>query len=432
MITTRYVKDNLEAIRKSLAKRKSDYPLDELLKLDEEVKKISAEAQQLRAQRNKGSLEVAELKKAKKEVGEHKMKELGKIKDRIDEIEAQLPKYEEKINSLLLNMPNVLDESVPYGKDDTQNVEIRTVGTPKPKKNVGHEEALTKLGLLDIEQASKVAGARFFYMKGDLALLEQALIQFGIHELTKKGYTLIAPPMMMRRQYYQGVTALGDFEDVLYKAAESKEASQKKDVEHLDDELFLISTSEHPMAALYADQILSPKDLPKKFIGFSPCFRREAGAHGKDTKGIYRVHQFYKIEQFVFSTEEDSKKLFDEILANAEHIVKKLGLPYRVVNVCTGDIGTVAAKKYDIEAHMPVQGKYGEIVSCSNCTDWQSMRLNIKYDEKGDRKFVHTLNSTAIATNRTLVAIVENYLNDDGSITIPDVLVPYMGKSKIA
>ncbi len=431
MITARYLRENLDAIRKSLAKRKSDYPIDELLKLDDEAKKINLEAQQLRAQRNKGSLEVAQLKKAKKEVSEAKTAELAKIKARIDEIEMQLPKYQDRIDMLLLNMPNILHVSVPYGKDDSENVEVRKHGNPAARKSVGHEEALTKLGLLDIEQAAKVAGSRFFYMKGDLALLEQALIRFAITEMVGKGYTLIAPPLMMRKEYYRGVTALGDFEETLYKAAESSEAIGKKDNEHVDEDLFMIGTSEHPIAAMHANQTFTLKDLPKKYIGFSPCFRREAGAHGKDTKGIFRVHQFYKVEQFIFSTQEDSWAMFDELIHNAEGLYKKLQLPYRVVNICTGDIGTVAAKKFDLEVHMPVQEKYREMVSCSNCTDWQSMRLDIKYDSGGERKYVHTLNSTAIATNRTIVAIVENYLNGDGSITVPDALVPYMGKSKI-
>ncbi len=431
MINARYVRENIQRIRKSMEVRKSDYPVDELLRLDEESRKISAEAQQLRSQRNKGSLEVAGLKKSGKEASTEKMADLARIKARIDEIEAQLPKYQDRIEELLWNMPNTLHDSVPYGKGDTENVEVRKYGDiPVRKPAIGHEEVLTKLGLLDIEQASKVAGARFFYLKGDLALLEQALIHFAISELTKKGYALVAPPMMMKRDYYRGVTALGDFEEMLYRAAEAKESQSKKDAEHIDEELFMIGTSEHPIAAMHANQVFSLKDLPKRYIGFSPCFRREAGAHGKDTKGIFRVHQFYKVEQFVFST-RDSWGIFDELIANAEDLYRKLKLPYRIVNICTGDIGVVAAKKYDLEAYMPAQGTYREMVSCSNCTDWQSMRLDIKYDEGTERRHVHTLNSTAIATNRAMVAIVENYFNDDGTITVPDVLVPYMGKDRI-
>ncbi|MHB1830626.1 MAG: serine--tRNA ligase [Candidatus Micrarchaeaceae archaeon] len=431
MISTRYVKDNIEAIRKSLEVRKSDYPIDELQKLDQEFNKISTEAQQLRASRNKGSLAISELKKSGKEAGKEKLDELVAVKSRIAEIEMQMPKYQERIDALLWNMPNILHDSVPYGKDDSENVEVRREGDASKTQKIGHEEALTKLGILDIEQAAKVAGARFFYLKGDLALLEQALIRFAITELTKKGYALIAPPMLMKKEYYKGVTALGDFQEMLYRASESKEAEARKEVEHVDDELFMIGTSEHPIAALHAGQTFSPKDLPKKYIGFSPCFRREAGAHGKDTKGIFRVHQFYKVEQFAFSSQKDSWRLFDELISNSESLFQKLKIPYRIVNICTGDIGTVAAKKYDLEAYMPAQGRYREMVSCSNCTDWQAMRLDIKYDEGGERKYAHTLNSTAIATNRTMVAIVENYLNEDGTITVPDALVPYMGKDRI-
>ncbi len=235
----------------------------------------------------------------------------------------------------------------------------------------------------------------------------------------------------MRKQYYRGVTAFGDFEEMLYKAADPSEAQAKKDLEHTDDELFMIGTSEHPIAAMHANQVIPAKELPKKYIGISPCFRREAGAHGKDQKGIFRVHQFYKIEQFVFSKKEDSWSLIEELIGNAESLFQKMNIPYHVVNICTGDIGTVAAKKYDIEAHMPSQGKYREVVSCSNCTDWQSRRLDIKYEEGSEKEYVHTLNSTAIATNRTIVAIVENYANSDGTITVPEVLVPYMGKRTI-
>ena len=431
MITAKYVKEHLEEIRKSLALRKSDYPIDELLKLDEESKRISLESQELRKLRNAGSLEISEMKKEGKEIGKDRVDELARIKGRIDEMDARLGAYSERIDDILWNMPNILHESVQYGKDDSENIEVRKFGKVcSDKPAMGHEEALTRLGLLDIEQASRVSGSRFFYMKGELALLEQALIAFAIKELTGKGYTLIAPPMMMRREYYRGVTALGDFQEMLYKAGESDDARNANANERVEEGLFMIGTSEHPIAAMHAGQTFSAKDLPKKYIGFSPCFRREAGAHGKDTKGIFRVHQFYKVEQFVFSA-QDSWRFFDELIANAEELYRKLELPYRIVSICTGDIGTVAAKKYDLEVHMPFQGAYREMVSCSNCTDWQAMRLDIKYDEGGERRYAHTLNSTAIATNRTLVAIVENYLCDDGSITVPKALVPYIGKERI-
>ena len=431
MLTTKFIRDNIDAIRKSQEKRHSDYPLDELLSLDEQSRKINKELQDLRAERNRGSEQISKMKKAGKEIDKEVVAKMGETKKRIDELEKKLPETDARLEHLMWNMPNVLHESVPYGKSDEENVEIRKWGTPRADKPLGHEEILEKLGLIDLKQAAEVAGARFFYLKGDLALLEQSLIRFGIDELIKKGYTLIAPPLLMRKQYYRGVTAFGDFEEMLYKAADPSEAKAKKDLEHTDDELFMIGTSEHPIAAMHANQVMSAKELPKKYIGISPCFRREAGAHGKDQKGIFRVHQFYKIEQFVFSKKEDSWSLIEELIGNAESLFQKMNIPYHVVNICTGDIGTVAAKKYDIEAHMPSQGKYREVVSCSNCTDWQSRRLDIKYEEGSEKEYVHTLNSTAIATNRTIVAIVENYANSDGTITVPEVLVPYMGKRTI-
>jgi len=245
--------------------------------------------------------------------------------------------------------------------------------------------------------------------------LDMALMHFALEEMVKKGYTPIEPPFLMRKEAYEGVTALSDFEDVLYKIQ--------------DDDLYLIATSEHPMAAMYMNEVIKTEDLPAKFVGVSTNFRKEAGAHGKDTRGIFRTHQFNKIEQFVFSKPEDSWHIHEELIENAEEIVQKLNLPYRVVNVCTGDIGTVAAKKYDVEAWMPAQSAYREIISCSNCTDYQARRLNVKYREKeGEppKGFVHTLNSTALATGRTMVALLENCQQKDGSVLIPKILRKYM------
>ena len=295
---------------------------------------------------------------------------------------------------------------------------------------MGHEEALIKLGLLDIEQASKVAGSRFFYMKGDLALLEQALIQFAIKELTKKGYTLVAPPMMMKREYYKGVTSMGDFQEMLYKAGESKEAEGGKDTEHMDEELFMIATSEHPIAALHANQIFSKKDLPKKYIGFSPCFRREAGAPERTRKGSSgstnstRLSSSYSLRTTHGSCSTSSSRT--QRISTGSSRYRTAWSTY-----APAISEALQQRSTNLEAYMPVQGKYREMVSCSNCTEWQAMRLDIKYDEGAERKYVHTLNSTAIATNRTIVAIVENYLNDDGTITVPDALVPYLGKNKL-
>ena len=432
MITTKYVRDNVERIRESLERRRSNYPLDELLKLDEQSRAIQTKVQELRKKRNAGSIEVSNARKEGKKVADSRIRELADVKKEIEELEAKDAAGRERIDSLLWNMPNVLDESVPYGKDETGNVEIRKAGAVKKRSIPSHIEILERLGLVDIEQAAKVSGARFYYLKGELALLEQALIRFAIDRMVAKGYELIAPPLMLKKEYYRGATALGDFEEALYKVADTAESAAKKDFERLEDELFLISTSEHTLAALNAGRVFSGGELPKRYVAVSPCFRREAGSHGKDTKGIFRVHHFYKIEQFALSRQEDSPKMFDELLGNAEGLWKELGMPYHVINICTGDIGTVAAKKHDIDVYMPGQDRYREVVSGSNCTDWQSLRLDIKYDEKGERRYAHTLNCTAIATSRALVAMVENYYTDKGTIKVPEALVPYMnGKREI-
>ncbi len=429
MITTKYVRDHIKEIKGSLKRRKSDYPIDELIKLDEEWRELKTRLQSLQTERNRESIEVSEAKKNGTDA-KAKIAKLGELKEKIAKMEAKLPECEKRIDELLWNMPNVLDEKVPYGKSEDDNVEIKKWGKIRNKTGKTHEEILTKLNLLDVERAAKVAGARFYYLKGDLALLELSLIRFAVDTMMKKGYTPISTPYMIKRKYYRGVTALGDFEDALYKITDPKEVEDKKDYERTE-EMFLISTSEHSIAPMHSDETFAGKDLPLKYLGITPCFRREAGAHGKDTKGIFRVHQFWKIEQFIFSRQEDSKKHFDEVVGNAEEIFQKLDLPYHLLEFCTGGIGTVAARKVDLEVFMPGNGKYREVVSCSNCTDWQSTRLDIKYDEKGERKYVHTLNGTVVATERALVAIVENYANEDGSITVPNALVPYFGKKKI-
>ena len=422
------MRDHINEIKKSLEKRKSAYPIDELLNLDMDIRKLKTELQELQAKRNKESMEISEKKKKNEDIGE-KINTLKVVKEKIEAIESELPSYQDRVNFLLWNMPNILHESVPYGKNDEENIEMKKWGEQKNKKNgKSHDEILKELDMVDIERAAKVSGARFYYLKNDLVLLEQSLLRFALDFFIKKGFTPISPPFMLRKEYYRGVTALGDFEDALYKISDPKEISGNNEYEKLEDELFLISTSEHPMAAMHSNEVFPASKLPLKYVGISPCFRREAGSHGKDTKGIFRVHQFNKVEQFIFSKQEDSWSYFNELLSNSEEIVKDLGIPYRIVNICTGDIGIVAAKKIDIEAYMPLQKKYREITSCSNCTDWQSLRLDIKYDENNERKYVHTLNSTGIAAQRLIVAIVENYVNDDGTITVPKLLVPYLGK----
>ncbi len=420
MLDIKLIRENPEFVKNNLAKRGNPENLkmlDELIVVDREWRKDLTKLNELRHDRKLVTGEIATLKKA----GKNAAAEVEKAKAidvEITAVEKQVAKEEEKTNDYLMRLPNLLHESVPFGKDENDNVQVKTWGKPPkfgfPAKS--HIDIALNLDIVDVERAGKVAGSRFFYLKRQGVLLDMALMSFAIEEMTKKGYQPIEPPYLMRKEPYEGVTALGDFAEVLYKIE--------------NEDLYLIATSEHPMAAMYMNEVFKEEDLPLKLAGISACFRKEAGAHGKDTRGIFRTHQFNKIEQFIFCTPEQSWKLHEELLQNAEDLTRKLGLPHRVVNVCTGDIGTVAAKKYDIEAWMPAQNAYREIISCSNCTDYQARRLNIRYREKEGaptKGFVHTLNSTAIATGRTIVAILENYQQEDGSVAVPEVLRKYMG-----
>ncbi len=431
MINTKYVREHLEEIKESLKKRRSNYPIADIETLDAKWRQLRASLQEMQSKRNKDSIEVSKLKKEGKDT-KKLLSALAKLKDEITNAEAEIGNYEAKINSLLMGLPNKLHPSVPVGNPPESNKILKTWGTVKKKKGENHEAILTKLGMLDIERAGKTAGARFYYLKGDLVLLEQSLLRFALDELSKKGYIPVLPPFMLRRKFYEGVAPLSVFEDALYSATSAKNVSLPSDYEKVEDDLFMISTSEHALAAMHSNEILLAKDLPLKYTGISPCFRREAGAHGKDTKGIFRVHQFDKVEQFILCRQEDDDKYFEELLKNSEELMQKLGIPYRAVLLCSGDTGHQMSRTVDIEGYFPSQEGYRELTSCSSAAEWQSIRLDIRYDEGSERKFAYTLNSTAIAAERMLVAIVENYSNADGTITIPDVLVPYMGgKRKI-
>ena len=316
---------------------------------------------------------------------------------------------------MLLRIPNTLHDSVPFGKDDADNVVAKKFGKlPKFKfELIGHEEILKKWKLVDLERASKISGARWYFLKEQAALLEMALTRYAVDFMRKKGYALFVPPFMINRKAYEGVTSLGDFEEMLYKID--------------GEDLYAIATSEHPGTAQFMDEILQAECLPVKMVGFSTNFRKEAGAHGKDTKGIFRVHQFNKVEQLIICKPEESWHFHEELIKNAVEFFQSLGLHGRVANVCTGDIGIVAAKKYDVEVWMPVQKAYREMVSCSNCTSYQAVRLNIKYQDGIERKYVHTLNSTCVATSRAVVAILENFQQKDGTVIIPKILHKYCG-----
>jgi seryl-tRNA synthetase len=416
MLDIKLIRDNPRLVEENLAKRHEPKYLEMLQTLidtDKEKREVIQDIGKLRQKRNTITKTISDLKAKDKDAAES-MREASEIPGMIKRMEERLVELEDKCDIILLGLPNLLHESVPFGKDDIQNVEVRKHGsqnfwfTPK-----NHVEIAEGLGLLDIERATKIAGHGFYYLKGDLVMLDRALQQFALDMLRKRGFTVVQPPFMMSRRAYEGVTSLDDFEDVLYKIE--------------GEDLHMIATSEHPMAAMYMDETLI-LDKPIKLAGISPCFRKEVGAHGKYTRGIFRVHHFNKIEQFIFCLPEDSWRLHEELQENTEALMQALEIPYRVVNVCTGDIGIIAAKKYDTEFLM-ADGNYREIGSNSNCTDYQARRLNIKYREKEGAPpagFVHTLNNTALSGNRPIIAILENNQQEDGSVKIPKVLVPYM------
>jgi len=425
------LRENPEVLIKSQEKRgESRELIDEAINLDKKWRELLKEVNDLRHQRN---LMAAKIKSANPEEKKKFISEAKKLSERVKEGEQKLNQLEDELNRVLLSIPNILHDTVPVGVDDSENVPIKYWGKPKiyseyvgnfnenvdfevvDKKPVAHADAVEMFGWVDVERAGKVSGSRFYYMFDDLVWLDFAIMLHAIDILAGRGFKVVNPPYMMKRKPYEGVTAFEDFEEVIYKVE--------------DEDLYLIATSEHAIAAMHMNEVLEEDELPLLYAGVSPCFRKEAGAHGKDTKGIFRVHQFNKVEQFVFCLPEDSWDWHEKLLENAETIMQQLGIPYRVVNICTGDIGIVAAKKYDIEVWMPSQGKYREIVSCSNCTDWQSYRLDIRYaEEKGkpSKGFVHTLNSTAIATSRAITAIIENFQLDDGRVEIPQVLKKYL------
>ncbi|MCX8178376.1 MAG: serine--tRNA ligase [Candidatus Aenigmarchaeota archaeon] len=423
MLDIKLIRENPDLVKENLKRRQDNEKLkwvDELLKYDKKRREAIAKVNELRKQRNELTEKIAELKK-KGEAVDSIIKKVKNIPEEIKKLEEELAKYEEKVQYYLLRLPNLLHESVPYGKDDSENVVVRIVGK-QPKFNFqpkNHLEILQDLGLIDIERAAKVAGNGFYYLKEELVLLDHALQMFAIDRLRKKGYKLIQPPYMLRKQAYMGVTDLDAFHDVLYKIE--------------DEDLYMIATAEHPIGSMFMDEVFTKKELPLKLIGISPCFRKEVGSHGKYTKGLFRVHQFHKIEQFIFCLPEQSWQLHEELQKNSEELYQELGLHYRVVNVCTGDIGAIAAKKYDTEVWM-ADNQFREVGSNSNCTDYQARRLNIKYKEKEGQApldFVHTLNNTAIATSRTIIAIIEQYQQKDGSVEIPKALRPFMNGIEI-
>lgn len=423
MIDIKLLRQNPEIFIEALKKRNASTELvDEILKIDAEWRKLTTEINNLKAERNNLSKLVA---KAKAEKDEEKAKELiersKKIGEEIKKIEEKQKELEEKIMEIALNIPNIPADDVPVGKDETENVEIRRWGEPKkfdfePK---AHWDLGPDLGLLDFERAAKLSGSRFTVMYGYFARLERALIQFMLDVHTKEhGYTEVWVPQLVKREAMLWTGKLPKFEEDAYNTTQ--------------DDMFLIPTAEVPLVALHAQEILSEKELPKKYTAYSACFRREAGSYGKDVRGMIRQHQFDKVELVWITTPERSSEDLEQLTRDAERILQLLELPYRVITLCTGDLGFTAAKTYDIEVWLPSYNAYKEISSCSNTTDFQTRRSNIRFRGKDNKlHFAHALNGSGLAVGRTLVAIIENYQNPDGSITIPKVLVPYMEIERI-
>ena len=397
------------------------FDLDDLVYYDKERRTYITKTDELRQLKNQIGNKIATQKRAGEDAADT-ITQMSRVTKELEILETKRQAAEREYTRLAMSIPNMIDDSVPIGVDESANIICKRVGDiPQFDFEIrDHIDITERLGLIDLERAAKVAGARFYYLCGDLVLLNNALISFALDFVSKRDYKLIQPPYMINRAAMEGAVIAQDFEDVIYKIG--------------DKDLYMIGTSEHAIAAMHADEIIDGSDLPLRYVGVSPCFRKEAGAHGRDQKGIFRVHQFDKIEQFVFCRPEEAKSQHEMILDTAESFYNQLDIPYQVVLLSTGDMGKISAKTFDIEAWMPGQNAYREIVSCSNCLEYQARRLHIRFRDKTnqDTRFVNTLNSTLVATSRVLVSIVENFQTKDGHIKIPLVLQRYMnGKKEI-
>lgn len=419
MLDINLIRDNPEIVKKSQKKRGfSVDDINEVLNLDKEWRKLKGQVDSLRQKRNKISNEINLAKKTGKNF-ERLLEEAKNIPKQLEQIEKLMEQIKQERDSILMEIPNIIDESVPVG-DASKNKVLKEYGKrPTFKfKFKDHTDLLESLDLIDTKKASEVSGSRFYFLKGDLVKLNYALINFAMDFMIKKGFTLIQPPFMLRKNVLAGALPLGVFEETIYKID--------------GEDLYLIGTSEHALNSYHMNEILPINKLPIRISGVSTCFRKEAGTHGKDEKGIFRVHQFEKVEQFSFCKPEDSWKEFDWLLNNSIGIFKLLGIPFRTVVLSSEDTGRVSTKTIDLEGWFPSQNTYRELGSCSNCLDYQARRSNIKYQDKNELKFVYTLNNTAIATERMIACIVENNQQADGSIKIPKALWKYTGFKEIS
>ncbi len=437
MLDIHFVREHPDIVKRSEQRRGKDpSAVDEVLRYDKLWKETLEEASNLRAEMNRKKRKVAELKKSgNNDEANALIKELKGVSDKIAELEKKEKDYLARRNAILYTIGNILHDSVPDGKDEEDNAFVRFWGKAKVYvedldnflrltekkgeyveinwKPKSHADIIGEYNIADTKKAGEVAGARFYYLKRDLVFLNLALIHFALEELSGKGFVPMWTPYMLKRETMAAAAELADFEETLY---------------HIKDEdMFMIATAEQPLAAYHMNEVIEEIKLPLRYVGFSTNFRREAGAHGKDTKGIFRVHQFDKIEQYVYSKPEESWDIHEEITHNTEGLFQKLELPYRVINICAGDMNDTAAKKYDIEVWMPAQGTFRELASCSNTTTYQSRKMNVKVIRRNrEREVLHTLNCTGLATERTMVAIIENFQDEDGVIHIPKALHKYL------
>ncbi|MEK6909366.1 MAG: serine--tRNA ligase [Nanoarchaeota archaeon] len=422
MFDIKFLRENPDAVKENIKKKfKSDRLklVDEVLVKDKKWRELKGEVDNLRASRNKISKEIADAKKSGKDA-KKLLKEAGEIPEKIEHLEKKMYGFEEEIAVILSRIPNMIHESVAIGKDDSENVQMRKIGKPKEfnfeVKN--HSEIAEDLGVADFDASARASGNGFYYLQGDLALLNQALIRFVIDKLVLKGFTYVETPLMLNSSVMKNVTDLNDMKNQIYKIDE--------------EDLYLIGTSEHSLIGRFIDTILNEKSLPMKFASYSMCFRKEIGSHGIDEKGLYRSHQFNKVEMVVVCKPEDSMKFFEELQGITVEIFKELDIPIRILGICSGDLGDLKHVQVDIEAWSPRKNAYFEVGSCSNLTDAQARKLKIRVDSgKGEKYIPHTLNNTAIATSRAMVAILENYQQKDGSVKIPEVLLSYMHGKKV-
>lgn len=420
MLDLKFIRENAELVKQSVKNKNEKADIDALLKLDEEKREVQFQFETLRAEQNKVSKEIPKLKKEKKDVSAV-LKEMGKIAGEIKSLSAKLSEMSYELDSLVLAVPNIPNADVPVGKDENDNPEIRRWGVKKefsfePK---AHLELAEGRSLLDMKRATKLSGSGFAGYTGNGALLERALINFMLDfHVHKHGYTEVSLPFVANRKTMTGTGQLPKMEDDMYHITE--------------DDLFMIPTAEVPVTNFHSDEIMAAKDLPEKLISYSPCFRREAGSYGKDTKGLQRLHQFNKVEMVRFVRPEESAATLEEMVLDAEDILKALGLHYRTIILCTGDMSFASAKTYDIEVWAPGVDRYLEVSSVSNFEDFQARRASIRFRDGDEKvKFLHTLNGSGLATPRTFIAILETYQNEDGSITVPEVLRPYLGGKEI-